>query len=167
MSKRHDKKYDSVTNLSRDLLYLFKDIPGCNCEIKSQEIFDTWIANVKKAAEDAGYKKAIELCIGKLLSYSPVGEDGIFPHEIVRNYFEKIFIKTEIDEFIIGKYNQRGAHVLSGGINEKKIGDKYNEDAKKLRISYPNTSLILRRMSENYNKESAFDRDLELSDLWE
>ena len=131
------------------------------------ELLDTWIANVKKAAEDAGYKKAIELCIGKLLSYSPVGEDGIFPHEIVRNYFEKIFIKTEIDEFVIGKYNQRGAHVLSGGINEKKIGDKYNEDAKKLRISYPNTSLILRRMSENYNKESAFDRDLELSDLWE
>lgn len=167
LSKRHDNKYDSVTNLSRDLLYLFKDIPGCNYEIKSQEIFDTWIANVKKAAEDAGYKKAIELCIGKLLSYSPVGEDGIFPHEIVRNYFEKIFIKTEIDEFVIGKYNQRGAHVLSGGINEKKIGDKYNEDAKKLRISYPNTSLILRRMSENYNKESAFDRDLELSDLWE
>ena len=28
LSKRHDKKYDSVTNLSRDLLYLFKDIPG-------------------------------------------------------------------------------------------------------------------------------------------
>ncbi len=87
--------------------------------------------------------------------------------KLLETILKKIFIKTEIDEFIIGKYNQRGAHVLSGGINEKKIGDKYNEDAKKLRISYPNTSLILRRMSENYNKESAFDRDLELSDLWE
>ena len=108
------------------------------------------LPNAKKAAEDAGYKKAIELCIGKLLSYSPVGEDGIFPHEIVRNYFEKIFIKTEIDEFIIGKYNQRGAHVLSGGINEKKIGDKYNEDAKKLRISDPNTSLKISK--ENQRK---------------
>ena len=49
LSKRHDKKYDSVTNLSRDLLYLFKDIPGCNCEIKSQEIFDTWIAKCQKS----------------------------------------------------------------------------------------------------------------------
>ena len=54
--------------------------------------------------------------------------------------------------FIIGKYNQRGAHVLSGGINEKKIGDKYNEDAKNCGYLIQNTSLILRRMSENYNK---------------
>jgi len=79
--------------------------------------------------DESGYKAATEFCVGKLLSYSPVGEDGIFPHEIIRNYFEKSFVKDEIDEFVVGKYNQRGVHALSGGMNEKKISDDYYEDA--------------------------------------
>lgn len=166
LPKEYHDKNDSVIDLSRDLLHLFKDIPGCNSKIKSQEVFDTWIASVKKLAEEAGYKEATEFCIGKLLSYSPLGEDGIFPHEIIRNYFEKNYVKTEIDEFVVGKYNQRGVHTSSGGINEKEISDSYYENANKLRISYPNTARILKRMGENYKQESLFERNLELRDFW-
>ena len=166
LPKEYHDENKSIIDISRDLLHLFKDIPGCNSKIKSQEVFDTWIANVKKIAEEAGYREATEFCIGKLLSYSPLGEDGIFPHEIIRNYFEKNFIKTEIDEFVVGKYNQRGVYTSSGGINEKEISDNYYENANKLRISYPNTARILKRMGENYKQESLFERNLELRDFW-
>jgi len=166
LSKEHNEDNDSVIKLSWELLELFKDIPGCNTVIKSQEVFDSWIANVKRNAEESGYKEAVEFCIGKLLSYSPVGEDGIFPHEIIRNYFEKNFVKAEVNEFVVGKYNQRGAYMSSGGINEKKISDNYYDEANKLRISYPNTARILKRMGENYKEESLFERNLELRDFW-
>ena len=166
LPKEYHSDNDSVIELSRNLLQIFKDIPGCNSKIKSQEVFDTWIAGVKKFAEEVGYKEAAELCVGKLLSYSPSGEDGIFPHEIIRNYFEKNFVETEVNEFVVGKYNQRGVHALSGGINEKEISDNYYENANKLRISYPNTARILKRMGENYKQESLLERNLELRDFW-
>lgn len=166
LPKEYNEENDSIVSFLREILDLFKDIPGCDSEIKSQEVFDKWVADVKKVAEELGCKKATELCIGKLLSYSPVGEDGIFPHEIIRNYFEKNFIKTEVDEFVIGKYNQRGVHTSTGGINEKKISDDYYENANKLRISYPNTSQILKRMGKSYERESLFERNLELRDFF-
>ena len=67
---------------------------------------------------------------------------------------------------MVGKYNQRGVYTSSGGINEKEISDSYYENANKLRIPYPNTARILKRMGENYKQESLFERNLELRDFW-
>lgn len=156
------KKSDSFIKRLYDLMDCFTDIPGCNENIKEQDIFDCWIKDVQNIAEKAGYSQATELCLGKLLSYAPVGNDGIFPHEIVRTFFEKNASEDLIREFMISKYNQRGVHAMTEGRAEKNIADAYYSDSKALRISYPNTAQILNRMAKDYEYDSLHDRNFEL-----
>ena len=103
-------------------------------------------------------------CLGHLLSYSPVGEDGIFPHEAVRDCIEKLHSEKLVNGFIVGKENQRGVHSVTGGLAEKEIAEKYQSNANALRIMYPQTAAILDKLSECYRAESLYEQKRELLD---
>ncbi|MEM1486389.1 hypothetical protein V6615_16235 [Oscillospiraceae bacterium PP1C4] len=150
-----------------DILDLFKSIPGCNESEQSADIFYAWVSEADEYARSLGYGKAFELCLGKLLSYSPVGSDGIFPHEIVRKYLEKNYGNSLVNDFIIGKINQRGVYAASGGLAEKEIADRYYNDSQSIKITYPKTSAILERLGDNYRRESQFEQKQELLDFRE
>ena len=88
------------------------------------------------------YSKAFELCLGKLLSYAPTGDDGIFPHEIIRNFFENNNSEIIIGEFLTENII-KGKLYINRRAEEEKIAQKYFEDANKIRIEYPHTAAIL------------------------
>ena len=150
----------------KKVLEVFKCIPGCNSEETSEKVFNSWIVKVRECASDLGYITAVDYSIGKLLSYAPVGEDGVFPHEIVRGFLEVCSSKLIEDEFVIGKINQRGVYYGTAGVNEKNIANGYYEDAKKIRLSHPNTSFVLDRIGKDYDNQSMLERNLELRDFW-
>ena len=147
------------------ILGLFRRIPGCSINKISDECFNEWISKVKGYALESGYRTAYELGVGKLLSYSPDGSDGVFPHEIVRNYLEKNRGETMAREFIIEKINQRGAFYGSGGVGEKEIACSYYDHASKIRVLYPYTASLLERLGNNYKLESMYEQRRELMDF--
>ncbi len=144
------------------ILESFKKVPGCNKDKISRAYFEDWIQSAEEYAELVGYRKAMEICLGRLLSYAPAGTDGIFPHEIVRNYFEEKNSTTVAEEFIVAKRNQRGMHIMTGGKKEHEICLKYRNNAALLRIDYPNTAMILTKIAEEYHYESLFNEKREL-----
>lgn len=162
-----DEESQAHADTAYHVLNLFTSIPGCNKSILSADVFDSWISEAYEYASMLGIKKSFESCLGKLLSHSPIGSDGIFPHEIVRDFLEKNDSSSLVNSFIIGKRNQRGVHTVSGGIAEERIANGYYADSKKIRISYPKTSAVLERLGDDYRREAQYEQKQELLDFSE
>ena len=92
------------------------------------------------------------------------GEDGIFPHEAVRDCIEKLHSEKLVNGFIVGKENHRGVHSVTGGLAEKEIAEKYKSNANALRIMYSQTAAVLDKLSESYRAESLYEQKRELLD---
>ena len=148
--------------VSSNILELFLKIPGCNNGMIDEVFFYSWIDEASRFAEQTGYVQSFDMCLGKLLSYTPSGSDAIFPHEIVRNFFEKNTSNIVVNEFISGKESQRGVHTVTGGLEEKNISERYKNYATILKIKYPRTSAVLLKLSEQYLHESQFNQNREM-----
>jgi hypothetical protein len=71
---------------------------------------DPWVARVRAACKDLAREKICENALGKLFSAAPVGEDGFWPCEPVRDALEEIATETLSRAVKTGLYNARGVH---------------------------------------------------------
>ena len=156
---------DDQRRLAYEIVEIFKVVPGCGETPISEKEFKEWVAVAQEYADSIGYNGSFAYCFGRVLSYAPLGDDGIFPHEVVRDYFEHTHSEKLIKGFIYGKQSQRGVHTATGGMEEKEISIKYHEEASKLRISYPHTAAILEKLAECYWQESLYEQKRELLDF--
>ena len=152
----------SVLTNTFEVLRRIKQLPGQQGNEINKENFDNWITEVRKLAKERKYEKACDMEIGKILSYSPIDEDGVWPHKYVREFFELNSSEILENNFRIGLFNQRGVHAVTGGDEEEKIAKKYYDYAEKLRISYPRTSYILKTIGDSFKSESQCERAREL-----
>ena len=118
--------------------------------------------NVNELAKSSRYTLANDIVIGRILSFAPVGKDGIWPAECVRQVFETSTSETLDSHFIIGKHNQRGVHNVTGGRDEDELANWYASTADKLQLLYPKTAAVIRRLSEDYRAEAKHERAREL-----
>lgn len=165
-SALHQKNCSSEQRrLAYEIVELFTTVPGCNKDLISEKKFKDWIASAQDYANQIGYRRSFDYCLGRLFSYAPIGSDGIFPHEFVRNYFECFQTEKLLCGFLIGKQNQRGVHPVTGGMAEKEIANKYREDASSIRIAYPHTAAVLEKLADSYWQESLYEQKRELLDF--
>lgn len=156
---------DDQRRLAYEIVEIFKVVPGCGETPISEREFKEWVTVAQEYADSIGYNSSFAYCFGQVLSYAPLGDDGIFPHEVVRDYFEHTHSEKLIKGFIYGKQSQRGVYTATGGMEEKEISIKYHEEASKLRISYPHTAAILEKLAECYWQESLYEQKRELLDF--
>lgn len=149
----------SVANKALDSI---KRLPGQDNDTINRDDFFNWINSVIRISKEKKYKKACEIVVGKIMSYAPVDEDGIWPHRYVREFFEKNSTDIIVDHFQIGLINQRGVYSPSGGDEEERLSLKYYEYAKHLQIEYPKTAHAVRTIGDSYKYESRFERAREL-----
>jgi hypothetical protein len=140
-----------------EILQMYKSLPGLGTGNVNKDIFNNWMYKVLTESKLHGRVDVAERLVGKLLSYSPIGEDGIWPHEIVRDFIELHGTQRMVNNFIIGKENQRGVHSITGGLQEKKIAQEYKEKSEAIQFLYPRTSVILKRISEDYLGDARYD----------
>ncbi|MDD3343405.1 MAG: hypothetical protein PHR87_07515 [Sulfurospirillaceae bacterium] len=116
-----------------------------------------WIIEAKKQFEKLDRVDIGDDQIGKLLSYSPKGKDGLWPHESVRDILEEFLTENMKIGFQIGKQNQRGVTSRAfddGGEQEYELAQKYYDSAEKLVLSYQRTSKILKDLGDNYHLQA-------------
>ena len=159
-------KAEHIVRSAHDAIERFSEIPGCNENLIDENSFKDWMYRAERIAFESGYIIAYEICLGRLLSYSPLGSDGIFPHEIIRDYLETRVTETVTRNFVIGKMNQRGVHGATYGEEEKRIAQKYKDGSSKMRIKHPKTASILDRLSEYYLDDSRRDQLMEYEDFY-
>ena len=149
---------------AHEALNRIQRIPGYDTVSKSMDnaVFKKWFADVNELAQSSGYTFANDIVLGHILSFAPVGGDGIWPVECVRQVFESTHSDVLERHFIIGKHNQRGVHNVTGGRDEDELADRYGTIADKLQLLYPKTSAVIRQLSDDYRMEAKQERAREL-----
>lgn len=155
-----DKQY--IAHLSFEAIEKIKQLPGQTNEIVDVNKFNLWIQAVVDLAKELKYVTACDIQIGRILSYSPVDDDGVWPHKCVRDFLEKNTSETINTHICMGVFNQRGVHTVTGGDEEEQFAATYNEYAQKLQLLYPKTARVVKEISDDYKRESRYERAREL-----
>jgi hypothetical protein len=155
-----------------NLLRLWRTIPGSDEQGNiNGEKLSAWVAEARALVNACGRGVIGEQQIGQLLSHSPKGTDGLWPHEAVRRVIEEVASKELEKGFDVGVFNNRGVTTRSlteGGVQEREIAVTYREYALNFRDVWPRTSQMLDRMAsdyERYGRREDLDADL-TQDLW-
>ncbi len=151
------------------LLSMIDRLPGQSEEDIDLNKLMEWINRVREKCKHVNRLPICDEKIGEILSHAPVGKDGICPHEAVREAIEKISSKDMERGIEVGIYNQRGVVIKSpdeGGKQERELAKKYNRFANVLRLRYPRTAAMLKRIAQRCIQEARWeDLEIELDDL--
>ena len=169
-TKRSPK--EQLRRQASELLRLWRTLPGSDDQgdINQQKLSD-WVAKALsflRARDHAAYG---EMQIGQLLSHSPKGLDGLWPHEAVRAVIEEVGSEQLERGFQVGAFNNRGVITRSlteGGVQEREIAARYRNYADKFRDQWPRSSHLLNRMANEYDRYArGQDTNADLTqDLW-
>jgi addiction module HigA family antidote len=140
------------------LLEGIRRIPGHNDlgELEAPRLAK-WIATVRQSCTELGRATAADLCIGKVLSCAPIGEDGVWPCEPVRDVMEDIQSESMMEGAQSGIYNSRGVHWRGeGGDQERELAHKYRKWGQALQVSHPFVaSKLLMALAKTYDDEAS------------
>ena len=179
MCRRSDDKADPewlqgdkelIEKRGTSMFYFFKKlgvIPGRDESGEVQSIhLIAWINEVLEGCHGLARLEAGEYQIGELLAKSPIGKDGVWPSEPVRDALQETVTKSMKNGFTIGKYNLRGVVTRGvGGEQERDIESQYRQWAEAIRNSHPVVSGILLDMADQYRDEADYhDTEAKLRD---
>ncbi len=139
-----------------NLLDKLSAIPGHDKqgELDHEEI-ENWVRRVRELAEELSRRDICDICLGKLFSNAPIGKDGIWPYEPVREAIEQIATDKFSSGVCTGLYNARGVQWRGeGGDEERQLAEKHDNWAKSLEFSYPRVSEIHRQMGKSYRRDA-------------
>ena len=113
-----------------------------------------WIEKARTLAAEADRAAVGDDRIGALLARAPVGVDGAWPHESVRDVLEHVEVR-EIDAgLLIGRQNMRGATWRTqGGEQERSLADETRGWATTVRSRWPRTAEILEQLAQAWEAE--------------
>lgn len=140
------------------LLDALERIPGQDevTEELARQKLTEWIAIVRRRCSELDRAEIADVCLGKFLACAPVGKDGVWPNEVVRDVMEDLESEEISRGSHTGLYNSRGAHWRGeGGSQERELAAKYRRWAEALNFSHPFvSSSLLTSMVETYEYEA-------------
>jgi hypothetical protein len=147
---------------AHSVLDSLRTLPGQTGGDVDTTALDSWVGSVLERSDAVGRLGEGAAHVGKLLSHSPVGTDGAWPHEAVRRVLEKYENSKMEEGFEDGKFNQRGVVMRGweeGGTLEGEIADQYSRWAAQVRPQWPRTAAILRRLERIYRSQASREDD--------
>lgn len=140
------------------LLEALERIPGQGkaTEQDQRNTLSEWVATVRKACADLDRADVADVCLGGLFSNAPVGKDGVWPNEVVRDVMEDLQSQKITNGAHTGIYNARGAHCRGeGGAQERELANKYRKWADALQFTHPFvSSSLLMMLVKTYESEA-------------
>ena len=132
------------------------------------EALTAWVNEARRLCAERGRGGIGDDFIGQLLSRAPVGDDGIWPCEPVRELLEQVASQNMENGFAVGTHNLRGPtsrDAFDGGGQERTMVEEYRRQANGVAARWPTTVALLRRIAESYEREAQWhDRDAEERD---
>jgi transcriptional regulator with XRE-family HTH domain len=129
-----------------------------------------WIQEARTRAQEIGRGEVADSRIGTILSASPMGADGAWPAEPVREALDRFQNDAIKSGFMVGKSNRRGVTTRmprSGGQLERDEAARYRGWAAVIEFEHPYVAGILNEIAEQYDRDARrHDEDSERLD-WE
>ena len=179
--KRSDGQADEVVDqqtqhhratLAYSLVWKLHTLPGVTEDGSvDAESLSTWVHEARRLCTERSREVIGDQQVGQVLANSPVGEDGIWPCEPVRDLLDSLSSRHVGIGFVVGKSNLRGVTsrgMLDGGVQERSLSDKYREDAVKTAARWPFTASLLRQLAASYESEGGIhDQQADWTDQFE
>jgi hypothetical protein len=136
------------------LLESWRAVPGMHNGTIDGAKLESWVAEVRRRAMEVGRINPCDACIGKVLAWAPIGDDGVWPAMPVRHVIE--ISRSEIIEGSIagGVLNKRGVtarNPADGGALEKGDAAQYRAWSDALRYKSPRTSIALENIAKVFD----------------
>jgi len=147
-------KFMTFYSLEQDI----KFCPGANNNTINTGTLNSWINTFHIRLTEGGQELLFNRKLGKLFACSPIGTDGLFPHEAIREKIEEIGNDELIHEFAFAIIYGRGFRYVTAGKDEYLLAQKYEQLKKKFEIHYPKTSRIFDIISNSFMDQSVQDR---------
>jgi len=151
-----------------DVLDTWRTIPGRHGNTIDALELGEWLSEARRLLAEKNRAVIGDHLIGQLFAASPTGDDGAWPHPIIRDVIEDLG-STEIERGIsIRIYNSRGVvtkNLDEGGEQERQLVDEYERWANLVNDKWPRTAAMLRQVAASYQHEATrSDIDVELRD---
>lgn len=117
-----------------------------------------WIEKLKELLTNQRQERLFGNLVGRLLAYSPIGEDGYSPCEAVRMIIEEYYTDSLKTAYVVAEENKRGVHTVDSGKSELILHQRYQKNAEALQERYPYTADIYFTISDNYKCEAEYER---------
>jgi addiction module HigA family antidote len=140
------------------LLTHARRVPGTSGEgkIDARRLGD-WLTRVRELTREHAREAVGESIVGQLLGRCPVGEDGIWPTEAVRDVLEDYGTPELAGGMRNGRYNARDAGWRGeGGGEERTLAESYRTWSRQLANRYPFTSRMLNDMARMYDHDASW-----------
>lgn len=121
------------------------------------ELLNAWVRAARLALSDADRADIGDEVIGETFGRSPVGSDGVWPAQPLRDLIESIGSRELENGIIIGRLNSRGVTSRAqydGGQQEHTLSDQYRDWSKQTKAQWPRTSRILQSIAESYERDA-------------
>jgi addiction module HigA family antidote len=141
------------------LLQNIRRIPGTDANGKiDEDMLRVWVKEAKALCANHGRADEGDQKIGQILSAAPIGTDGIWPCEQVRNVLEECGTSNIAEGFQVGVYNSRGAHARAeGGGQERALAEKYRNWSRKLAFEYPYVANLVEGIAQTYDRQAEME----------
>ena len=168
----NDQLRERGAHVALNILWELRSTPGLMKDGSvDPEALRSWVNEARRLCRERDRKDVGDQQIGQLLANAPVGEDGIWPCEPVRDLLDELSSSNIGTGFTIGKTNLRGVTTrgaFDGGGQEDTIAEGYRMDAAKLAAKWPFTAQLLRDLAARFETESRFhDYRADWSDQFE
>jgi len=151
-------------NTISSVFTLYYNLHFCPAEDNGQVNSDKlrqWIGKFRVGLKNNKQERLFDIELGRLFASSPIGDDGCYPAEGIRNAIEKIDSETLGREYETSIYNSRGIYSPSGGVEERKIAQRYKDNADRIRLKWPVTAKIYDNLHDRYIYEANSERERE------
>ena len=140
------------------ILSRLRGLPGqmANGDVDPERL-ETWVNEVRRLCKERGREAIGDEKIGKVLANSPVGADGTWPCEPVRDILDSLRSPHIGNGFIIGKFNLRGVTSrapLDGGRKERSLAEEYRLYASIISSKWSFTAQLLRKTADGYDRDA-------------
>lgn len=160
-SEETDEVTEEQRNIANKLYSGYNKAQFCPCEKDGRVDYDelkAWIDAFKDMLTAQKQLRLFEHLIGRLLVFSPPGEDGFMPCEAVRRIIEDNYSDSLKREYAIAEKNKRGVYTFSAGQEELQISENYKNNALHLQEKYPHTAEIYFYLSDSYKWDAEQER---------
>lgn len=139
--------------LAYEVIHALRRLPGqTNGDVDSLALL-RWVRKGRELARTSKRVKIFDSTLGGWLARSPVGRDGLWPHEAVRDVLEELESPELEEGFDSGVINSRGvtgrAHDAGGEI-ERKEAARYRQLQRQM-SSWPRTARALGLVAESFD----------------
>ena len=131
---------------------------------------NAWVDDARARCSASDREAIGDQHIGQILAHTSADADALWPHSAVRGVIERVASDHVESGIASGIFNSRGVFTKAlddGGNQERAIAARYRGYADALALTHPRTAGLLRRISEDYERqaqredERAQQRDLE------